>query len=37
MKIEMKDLSDLRDTEVIDTVDQADDMILTASSKLQNI
>ena len=31
MKIEMKDLSDLRDTEVIDTVDQADDMILTAS------
>ena len=31
MKIEMKDLSDLRNTEVIDTVDQADDMILTAS------
>ena len=31
MKIEMKDLSDLRDTEVIDVVDQDKDMILTAS------
>ena len=31
MKIEMKDLSDLRDTEVIDVVDQEEDMILTAS------
>ena len=31
MKIEMKDLSDLRNTEVIDVVDQEEDMILTAS------
>lgn len=31
MKIEMKDLSNLRDTEVIDVVDQEEDMILTAS------
>lgn len=31
MKIEMKDLSDLRNAEVIDTIDQSEDMILTAS------
>lgn len=31
MKIEMKDLADLRNTEVIDVVDQEEDMILTAS------
>lgn len=31
MKIEMKDLSDLRNAEVIDSIDQAEDMILTAS------
>ena len=31
MKIEMKDLSDLRNAEVIDSIDQSEDMILTAS------
>ena len=31
MKIEMKDLSDLRDTEIIDIVDQDQDLIVTAS------
>lgn len=31
MKIEMKDLSDLRNAEVIDSIDQTEDMILTAS------
>lgn len=31
MRIEMKDLSDLRDVEVIDSVNQVEDMILTAS------
>lgn len=31
MRIEMKDLSGLRDVEVIDSVNQVEDMILTAS------
>lgn len=31
MKMEMKDLSDLRNSEVIDMVDQTEDLILTAS------
>lgn len=31
MKIQMKDLSDLRNAEVIDSIDQVEDLILTAS------
>ena len=31
MKIEMKDLSDLRNAEIIDSIDQNEDLILTAS------
>lgn len=31
MKIEMKDLSDLRNAEIIDSINQTEDLILTAS------
>ena len=31
MKIKMKDLSGLRDIEVIDSIDQAEDIVLTVS------